>query len=366
MKDYKENFHNVVNYAVSKTKANVWKLILLGVMGSIYVSIAYVAFIYIIGTFNGVINDVKIPNKEPNNMPIVIGKSINIHGSALAVAAAIFPVGIILIVFLGGSLFTSDNLTSIAVITKKIKIAPVVLKWMYTLIGNLLGALLSSGLMRAGDIFSSENYKLILGYLAGKKIHLQWYYTFFSGILCNIIVAGSVWATLASKHSSAKIFLLYIPIWLFAIAGFQHVVANAILFSMVWFYSINQDEQNIIVAGINFATNDVEKHLGYIPDFFINSNLYADTISKLENQSVLKPEEINNIKESVNNIRNQWVSIGKFSFLAMFANIIPAGIGNWLSGAIILPFTYYWLSSYRKSNLENEKSNDKTNDFNEK
>lgn len=346
MKDYKENFSNAVDYAISKTKSNAWKLILLGIMGSIYVAIAYIAFIYILATFNGVINSTTIV-LETSGITYA-AKSINVHGGALVVGAAIFPVGIILILFLGGSLFTSDNLTSIAVIIKKVKITPVILKWMYTLLGNLIGALLAAGIIRAGNIFASEDYQLLLGYLAGKKINLEWYYTIFSGILCNIIVAGSVWASLASKHSSAKIFLLYFPIWLFAITGFQHVVANAILFSMTWFYSINPAEQSVVVAGINFAANDAAHSLGHIPKFIINSTTPSD-LSLLEQID---------IKE----ITKQWIGIGKFSLYAIFSNMIPAAIGNWFSGAILLPFAYYWLSSYKYKVKNIEDTNLNNND----
>ena len=108
MKDYKDNFYNAIDYAVKKTKAPAFKLILLGIMGSLYVAIAYVAFIMILATFDGVITN------QVDELGRVIGRSINIHSGALVTGAAIFPVGIILIIFLGGPLFTSDNLTMIA------------------------------------------------------------------------------------------------------------------------------------------------------------------------------------------------------------------------------------------------------------
>lgn len=304
MKNYKENFNNVVDYAVDKLKTSHWKLILLGAMGSVYVAIAYVAFIYIIASWDGVVN--------------VDEMSVKISGAALTTAAAIFPVGILLIIFLGGALFTSDNLTMLAVITKKHPIGPVITKWMYTLLGNLIGAVLMGAILRGANVFSSEEQQLVVGYLSGKKIALEWYYTLVSAVLCNILVAGSVWGTLAAKHSSAKIMILYFPIWLFAIVGFQHVVANAILFSMSGFYAMG-DSYNFIIGGMNYAT----KHSWLAGPNGIGIN-----------------------------------SIGLFILFAIFANLLPSTIGNWFSGSIILPFTYWMLTKYRKSKLSFNSKND--------
>ena len=346
MKDYKDNFYNAIDYAIKKTKAPAYKLILLGIMGSLYVAIAYVAFIIIIANFDGVITEKVI---AINGVDTVVGKTISLHSGALITAAAIFPVGIILIIFLGGSLFTSDNLTMIAWITKKTKLLPIVIKWMYTLIGNVLGGFLAGAIIRAGNVLGTENYQLILGYLSGKKIALEWYYVIFSGILCNIIVAGSVWASLAAKHSSAKLFIIYFPIWLFAIVGFQHVVANAILFAMTWFYSINPDEHKAILAGINLASNDAVHHLGWVPNFIINHTTPETGLigSGKDQISVDAAKQIN----------YQWINLGNFSISAIFANLLPASLGNWFSGAIILPYAYYWLSGWKREHKDHEDQN---------
>lgn len=343
MKDYKDNFYNAIDYAITKTKAPAFKLILLGIMGSLYVAIAYVAFIMIVANFDGVISDKTLIINGVNH---VVGKVLNLHSGALVIGAAIFPVGIILIIFLGGSLFTSDNLTMIAWITKKTPLLPIIIKWMYTLAGNVIGGFLAGAIIRAGNILGSENFQLILGYLSGKKINLEWYYVIFSGILCNIIVAGSVWASLASKHSSAKLFIIYFPIWLFAVVGFQHVVANAILFAMTWFYSINSQEHQTILAGINFASNDAVHELGWIPNFIIKR-------TKPE-PGLIGPDGLVD-EHDVLAITNAWVNLTNFSVGAVFANLLPAAVGNWFSGAIILPFAYYWLSGWKRSHLSHEK-----------
>ncbi|MDK2819634.1 MAG: formate/nitrite transporter family protein, partial [Mycoplasmataceae bacterium] len=300
MHDYNDNFNNAIEYAVKKTKLTWWKLILLGMMGCIYVGIAYISFVLIItgmqepGTF--------LPGWQ-DKLALGTAPAINMGGWPLIIAAALFPVGLLLIIFLGGSLFTSDNLTSIAIMTKRVKIPPVILKWFLTLLGNLIGAFIIAGLARGANVFGDKQL-FILQQIIAKKVHLEWWQAFISGILCNILVAGTVWSTMATKHSIAKIFLIYFPIWLFAIVGFQHVTANSILFAFGWAHADNPIMQNIGQGIFN------------VP-----------------------------------------ISLADWSFRSVFINMIPAMIGNWLSGAIFLPFTYFWLSDNHKKLKELKKNN---------
>ncbi|MGL5357708.1 MAG: formate/nitrite transporter family protein [Metamycoplasmataceae bacterium] len=300
MVGYEQNFKNAIDYATHKTTYRWWKLILLGLMGSFYVGIGYIGFIYIISLNQDWQSGVPI-----NQVNVVIS------GWDLALAAAVFPVGLLLIIFLGGSLFTSDNLTSIAVLTKKARVVPVVRKWVWTLLGNIIGAFIIACIVRGGAIFGEKELR-VLSFLVWKKSHAIWWNVFFSGILCNVLVAGTVWATLATKHSIAKIFLIYFPIWLFAIIGFHHVVANVILFAFAWLHADNPLIYNL-----------------------------------------------NAIYDSAGNIVNthEWFSLSQWSFNAVFTNAIPAMIGNWLSGSIFLPYIYFWLSGYHKKMQNYKKHN---------
>ncbi|MGL5205271.1 MAG: formate/nitrite transporter family protein, partial [Metamycoplasmataceae bacterium] len=172
MHDYKDNFSNAIEFAVKKTKLAWWKLIFLGVMGCIYVGIAYIAFIAIIaGTQD---KDVFVDGWKENLLNNNIAPNVDIKGWPLVVAGAIFPVGLLLIIFLGGSLFTSDNLTSIAILTQKVKVSPVVVKWGLTLLGNLIGAFMIAGIARGANIFDDKQL-FVLQQIITKKVYLEWW-----------------------------------------------------------------------------------------------------------------------------------------------------------------------------------------------
>lgn len=292
MHDYKDNFSNAIDFAVKKTKLKWWKLIFLGIMGCIYVGIAYIAFINVVAGMQD--PSVFLPGWQEDLLINNVVPAVNMSGWPLIVGAAVFPVGLLLIVFLGGSLFTSDNLTSIAILTKQIKIPPVFIKWGLTLFGNIIGAFIIAALARGSHIFNDKQL-FVLQQIIAKKVHMEWWQSFFSGILCNILVAGTVWSTMATKHSIAKIFLIYFPIWLFAIVGFQHVTANSIIFAFGWTHADSPLLQNV-GQGIFDAP----------------------------------------------------ITLADWSFRSVFINMIPAMCGNWLSGAIFLPFVYFWLSDHHK------------------
>ncbi|AAT27707.1 formate/nitrite transporter family protein [[Mycoplasma] mobile] len=293
MLDYKSNFDNAMDFALKKASADWWKIIVLGILASIYVGIGYIAYIYVAAAFQG--NLIGID-------------SVHFDGSVVVAASATFPVGLMLIVFLGGSLFTSDNLSMLAYITKKTKFSPLLRKWGYVLLGNTIGGFLIAILIRAGSIFN-DNQLIVLKYIIDKKIDFQWWTIIFSAILCNIIVAGTVWASLATTQSIGKIFIIFFPIWIFAIIGFQHVVANAILFAMGWLHGDNP----IIAGGIVTIGN--------------NSVNYGKKLI-------------------------DWTSI------ALHSNLIPALIGNWFAGSILLPYAYLSVVKIRsKSEKQRMKDN---------
>ncbi|MBD5423421.1 MAG: formate/nitrite transporter family protein [Mycoplasma sp.] len=329
MKSYKENFRNGIEYATHKLNSSWFKMILLGMLGSIYVGLAYMIFIMIIATWPGTIQDWQF---DETTGRLISEFSVSISGPALFVAAALFPVGIVLIVFLGGSLFTSDNLTMLAWITKQkhsdgsdVKFKRIFIKWMYTLLGNILGGIMIGAICRAANFFNTDSYQYVLGYLIGKKISMEWYFVIASGFLCNILVAGSVWASLAASHSTAKFLLIYFPIWMFAISGFQHVVANCILFSMGLFYMIDPSEQYNLLMGMNFACNH---------------DLFTLITSK---------EELTTLMNS-----SSWINVKGYAFKLSVTNMLPAAFGNWVSGSLFLPYTYYYLSEYYKNMKKNK------------
>lgn len=161
------------------------------------------------------------------------GSSLAMHaisnvGLARTVAGCIFPIGLMLIVLLGGELFTGDCLLIIGVLDKKVKVLSMIRILIIVFISNLIGSLivvflvnLSGQLSYSGNLLGAFTIKVAMG-----KATMDFSKAFTSGILCNVFVCGAVLMATAAKDVSGKIWACFFPIMVFVVSGFEHCVAN--------------------------------------------------------------------------------------------------------------------------------------------
>ena len=149
-------------------------------------------------------------------------------GLARTLAGCIFPVGLMLIVLVGGELFTGNCMMIGGVMTGRIKAIQMIRVLVTVYLGNLVGSLIVSFLA-----YYSGQWKYGAGALgaytikvAFGKLNLSFGTAVASGSLCNILVCVAVLMASASKDAVGKIFGCFFPIWAFVIAGYEHCVAN--------------------------------------------------------------------------------------------------------------------------------------------
>lgn len=219
--------------------------------------------------------------------------SIENYGLAKFVAGAIFPVGLMMIIFNGAELFTGNTLLLVGQKDGKIPFTKVLRNWGIVYLGNIIGSILIAYLAYAGGVFDANGGKLG-GYfikIAAYKGGLKFSTAFFSGILCNILVCLAVWAQYAAKDIISKVFAIWFPIMAFVVAGFEHSVANMFYFT----------------AGILAKLN---------PAYAEALQLHSDKLAKVD------------IAHAI-------------------SNIIPVTLGNIVGGGVIVGLSYYYL--YKKS-----------------
>ena len=154
--------------------------------------------------------------------------SIENVGVSRALAAAIFPVGLMLIVFLGGELFTGNCLILLNVFDRRTSLLKMLRNLVIVYFSNLLGALLvdilivfSGNLNYSGGLLGAYTIKVAIG-----KISVSPLQGLTSGILCNILVCLAVLMSLSAKDIAGKIWAIFFPICAFVAGGFEHCVAN--------------------------------------------------------------------------------------------------------------------------------------------
>lgn len=149
-------------------------------------------------------------------------------GLAKTLAGAIFPVGLILVVMVGGELFTGDCLMIFDVMNKRVKVLQVVRVLVLVFLFNLLGSLIVVFLVNRSGQLDYGNGALAVSAIkaAYTKLNLGFGKAFCSGIMCNVLVCLSVLLAGTAKEAIGKIFAIFFPIWAFVIGGYEHCVAN--------------------------------------------------------------------------------------------------------------------------------------------
>ena len=225
IKNEKSNYKNLhLKFALEKVNYNFVKKLILSMMGGIFAGLGYIAYNLLNG---GSYNE--------------LGEFVKDFGhDGFFYGALLFPMGIMMCIFLGGNLFTSNVLVIMGVYAKKIKFRIFAHDLFVTLIGNILGGILISLLAFGSSIywnfdqangFEINNIGQGVIYLANKKVSTEWWTNILSGILCNMIVAGSIYAFVKVNNRALGSMIVYLFIVVFAICGFQHVVANTFVFT---------------------------------------------------------------------------------------------------------------------------------------
>ncbi len=210
----------------------------------------------------------------------VVMHGISNVGLARLAGGAIFPVGLMIIIFLGGELFTGDCLMILGVLDGKIRIAAMlrVLTAVYAanLVGSVLFALLvsiSGQYDYSNSLLGAYTIKVALG-----KTGLSFGSGFVSGILCNIFVCAAVLMAGAAKSAAGKLWAAFFPIMAFVVSGYEHCVANMYYIPAGIFAMGNE---NYVQAAIEQYGVTAEQLAGLNWQSFVFHNLLPVTIGNV-------------------------------------------------------------------------------------
>ncbi|MDI3297848.1 MAG: formate/nitrite transporter family protein [Bacillota bacterium] len=189
-----------------KTRLSVGQLLVLGFLAGAFIAI-------------GGLLDIRVTAGLPKD---VWGTFASFLG------AAVFPVGLVLVVVAGAELLTGNMaVVPIAVHAGRASWRGLVYNWFWVLIGNFLGSLFVAYVFGVvAGLLTADPYRTAVIGLGVAKVKLSFPATVASGIGCNWLVALAVWLALGSEDVVSKILGIWFPIMAFVGIGFQHVVAN--------------------------------------------------------------------------------------------------------------------------------------------
>jgi len=187
---------------IAKVSRDNFQVIVLSLLAGMFIGLGYYGYIVIAGGANG-----------------------SIFGKLLG--AAVFPIGLVMIIIAGGELFTGNCLVTLGFMDRHYKIKLVIKNLIIVFIGNFIGALFLVTLIYFSNVTgSTKNFIVELGEI---KVGYSFIEALSKGILCNILVSLAVYMSYAAKTVSGKIIVASLPILLFVISGFEHSVANMFL-----------------------------------------------------------------------------------------------------------------------------------------
>lgn len=172
---------------------------------------------------------------------IALGFLLNIRVSAGApkewgtiatfIGAAVFPVGLILVLVAGGELLTGNMMAvSLARMAKQIRTREVVKNLVLITLSNFVGSIFVAYFFgHVVGLTHSGVYLDKLVDMAGHKLDDSFLQAFISGIGCNWLVALAVWLCYGAEDITGKVIGIWLPTMSFVAIGFQHVVANMFL-----------------------------------------------------------------------------------------------------------------------------------------
>lgn len=148
--------------------------------------------------------------------------------------AFLFSIAIVLIVFIGGELFTGNNMVmAMGYYNHSCSIKKVLKIWLISYIGNFVGAFVLSAIF----VGSSASRQILIDYynsFIASKLNVVPMQLFLRGVLCNFCVCIAVLTGTRMKSESGKLVVMFCVIMAFVAAGFEHCVANMGTFSVAY------------------------------------------------------------------------------------------------------------------------------------
>lgn len=142
--------------------------------------------------------------------------------------ALVFSIAVLLIVLVGGELFTGNNLVmAFGAYDKKVTWGDAGKVWLVSYIGNFVGCLILALIFVGAGASGTQDY--FAGFI-GNKLSIPVTQMFLRAVLCNFFVCLGVLCGIKLKSESGKFLMIVMCISGFVVSGFEHCIANMGIF----------------------------------------------------------------------------------------------------------------------------------------
>jgi nitrite transporter NirC len=170
-------------------------------------------------------------------------------GWARLVMGGVFAIGLTVITFAGGHLFTGYAMVmALAWLRRKASAHEVLMVLARCWLGNLAGSVLLAVILKlaGGGVLLDDGAALFFK-TAAAKANAPALALLFRAVLCNWLVCLTVWMCARTKSDAAKLGLVFWPVMMFAACGFEHSIANMFTFALAL---LSDPPPGITLAGV--------------------------------------------------------------------------------------------------------------------
>lgn len=198
------------NVAVNKTKLEFTRCFALSVLAGMFIATGALFMTYV---------------KSDPNLPFAVSQVFG---------AAMFSIGLVMVIVGGAELFTGNNLMVMGALSKKITWGQMLKNWGIVYVGNLVGSLIIVLCAWGANCMGMNGGAVgtTMMSVAAGKIGLDPSVIIFRGIMCNFLVCMAVWMGFAGRTVIDKIVTSMFPVTAFVAMGFEHCVANMFFLPM--------------------------------------------------------------------------------------------------------------------------------------
>ena len=175
------------------------------------------------------------------NEPIVLRLSM----------AFVYPLGFIICILSGTQLFTEHTATAVyPILEGRVGISRLLRLWLLVIIGNIIGAIASAGLLTiADDVIQAKKGYIIIAHHLVNYSNIS---TLISSVLAGWLMALGGWLIIATPSTIGQIACVYIVTFLIGVGGLHHSIAGSVEMITALFisndFSIPQSLRFIILA----------------------------------------------------------------------------------------------------------------------
>lgn len=143
--------------------------------------------------------------------------------------ATVFSIAVLLISFVGGELFTGNNMVmAFGAFDKKVSWKDAGKVWVVSYVGNFVGCFIFALIFVGAGGSGTADY--FAGFI-NNKLTIPPGQMFCRAVLCNFFVCLGVLCGIKIKDEAAKVLMIILCIAGFVVSGFEHCIANMGVFT---------------------------------------------------------------------------------------------------------------------------------------